>query len=213
MLNLLYVIGRHPSLTAESLIAELDRGLADVAHRRAVVEDDVTGQAVADGMREAGYMAVPLMVMVLDGEPPAPPDGVVRVIEEDVMAGLARRVMDDDEWVPEHDRDHVVAGQSFVRSTVPGTRSYAGMLDGEDVCHTVLFQRDGTAQPENVVTMTAARGRGIAAATVARATLDALADGADLVFLVCDAATGPYALYAGLGYRAVGRFWTFTRPG
>lgn len=46
---------------------------------------------------------------------------------------------------------------------------------------------------------------------VALASREALAAGCDLVFVVCSLATGPVALYSGLGFRVAGRFWTFNR--
>src|SRR6476646_3343726 len=69
-LNQLSVERPHPGLLPAHVIAELDRGLADARHRRAIVTDDATGRSIADGMRRAGYSATPLMVMLLDGEPP-----------------------------------------------------------------------------------------------------------------------------------------------
>ena len=212
-LNQLYVIGAHPELTAEQLTAELDRGLADVGHRRVVVEDDATGRALSEPMRDAGYSVVPLMVLLLAESPPAPDPALVHEVDNETMSAVQARLLDDEDEVPPADRPVIVAGQAHVRATVPGTRSYAGVLDGEDVGQTNLYCHGGVGQPEHVITAPAARGRGIAAAMVARATLDAVDAGCDLVFMVCDAATGPFQLYAGLGYRAAGRFWTFTRPG
>ena len=76
-----------------------------------------------------------------------------------------------------------------------------------------LYGDGRTAQPEDVHTLPEHRGHGLSSATVSFAAREARAAGADLVFLVCDAAHGPYPLYAGLGFRAVGRYWAFTRPG
>ncbi len=66
--------------------------------------------------------------------------------------------------------------------------------------------------PELVNTLAEHRGHGLAAATVSLAAREALAAGCDMVFIVCAAADGPVALYARLGFRAAGRFWSFTRP-
>ena len=212
-LNQLYVIGAHPGLTADALVAELDRGLADAGHRRVIVEDDATGRALSEPMRAAGFGVVPLMVLLLAETPPPPPPGVVHEVDYAAMRVLQARLVDEDPDIPAADRPVVAAGQAHVRESLPGTRCYAGMLDGEDVCQTILYSDGATGQPEHVVTLSAARGHGIAAATVAQATRDAVAGGCDLVFMVCDAATGPFPLYTGLGYRAAGRFWAFTRPG
>lgn len=166
-LNQLYVEGRRPELTAAALLAELDRGLADVRHRRAVKMDDLTGQALADGMRAAGYDAVPLMVMVLDREPPEPPPGTAREIGEQEMLPLERRLVERGE-IPEHDREVVVAGHAHVRATAPDPRTFAGVSDGVDACMTTLFCRDGVGQPEDVETDPAHRGRGLAGGLAGR---------------------------------------------
>lgn len=210
-MNQLYVEGRRPGLTPADLAAELDRGLADARHRRAVVTDDATGIALADGMRAAGYRATPLMVMLLDAEPPAPPRGMAHEIDEAAMRALEQRLVLDSTQIPEHDRPVVLEGHAHIRATVPGTRAFAGVRDGRDVCQTTLFAHDGVGQPEDVETATAHRGHGIAAATVSLAAREALAAGCDLVFILCSAESGPFALYAGLGFRAAGRFWTFNR--
>ncbi|MCW2989872.1 MAG: family N-acetyltransferase [Solirubrobacterales bacterium] len=210
-MNQLYVEGRRPELTAAALTAELDRGLADARHRRAVVTDDATGRRLAADMRKAGYGVGVVGVLLLDREPPEPAPGLVREIDEPAMRALETRLVAENPDIPALDRTVVVDGHAHMRSAVPGTRTFAGLRDGEDVCQTTLYARDGVGQPEDVETLTAHRGRGIAAATVSHATREALASGCDLVFILCHLDEGPVALYAGLGYRAAGRFWTFTR--
>jgi GNAT superfamily N-acetyltransferase len=164
-------------------------------------------------MRAAGYLAAPTMVMLLEDPPQAPPPDAVRQVGADEMRALQERLTADDGEIPDRDRPGVLDGMAHLFASVPGTRCYHGLLDGEHVCEVVLYQDGRTGQPEQVQTLSAARGRGIAGAAVARATLDAVEAGCDLVFLVCNAATGPYPLYAELGYRAAGRYWAFTRPG
>lgn len=210
-MNQLYVEGRRPDLTAEALAAELDRGLADARHRRAIVTDDATGMALAEGMRAAGYRVTPLMVMLLDAEPPAPPPGMAHEIDERAMQALEERLVVESTHIPEHDRPVVLAGHAHIRATVPGTRVFAGVRKGRDVCQTTLFAHDGIGQPEDVETAASHRGHGIAAATVCLAAREALAAGCETVFILCSAESGPFGLYAGLGFRAAGRFWTFNR--
>jgi len=219
-MNQLYVEGRRPDLTADALVAELDRGLSDARHRRAVVTDDATGRTVAEGMRAAGYGVGPLAVMLLDREPgpmasghgcPQPPRRVAREIDEQAMRALETRIVESDPQVPEQDRPVIIEGHAHMRVTIPGTRCFAGVDEGVDVCRTFLYTDGSTGQPDDVETLAAHRGKGIAAATVSLAAREALAAGCDLVFIVCNAATGPVGLYADLGFRASGRFWTFNR--
>jgi hypothetical protein len=162
-------------------------------------------------MRRAGYNAVPLMVMLLDREAPEPAPGLAHEIDEPAMRALEERLVAANTDIPEADRPVVVEGHAHIRAAVPGTRMFAGRAGGEDVCQTTLFCHDGVGQPEDVETLAAHRGRGLAGATVALATREAVAAGADLVFILCSADTGPFPLYAAIGYRAAGRAWTFTR--
>lgn len=150
--------------------------------------------------------------MALAGDPPAPTEGLAREADEEELAALDARVVEADAELPEEHRAAVLAGQAHLRAANPGTRRFVGLHDGEPVATTTLFTEGGTAQPEDVSTLPAHRGHGIAGATVALAAREARATGCDLVFLVCDAAGGPVALYASLGFVPVGRSWTFTRP-
>jgi GNAT superfamily N-acetyltransferase len=210
-MNQLYVEGPQPDLTAETLCAELDRGLADAHHRRAIVTDDATGRRIADGMRAAGYGAGPLAVMLLDREPPVVPESLAREIDEPAMRALEERIVAHDDEIPPHDKQIVIEGHAHMRATIPGTRMFAGVDGGEDVCRTFLYTDGRTGQPEDVETLPAHRGKGLAAATVSLAAREALAAGCDLVFILANAANGPVALYSELGFRVSGRFWTFNR--
>jgi GNAT superfamily N-acetyltransferase len=213
MLNQLHVVGPQPELTADALIAELDRGLADVGHRRAQLDDDATGRRLAEDMRKAGYNVAGVLVMELDGEPPAVPEGVVRVAEEPAMRALDRLLHEQDPDFPAADLDVVVEAHAHLRAAVPGTRAFVAAADGTDASCTTLYCDGVTGQPEDVNTLAAFRGRGLAAATVSAAARAALDEGCEFVFLVVDAETGPVPLYASLGFRPIGRYWAFTRPG
>jgi GNAT superfamily N-acetyltransferase len=114
--------------------------------------------------------------------------------------------------MPEHDRPVVVAGHAHIRTALEGTRRFLGSHDGTDASQTTLYTDGRTGQPESVGTLLAHQGHGLASATVGFAAREALGAGCDLVFIVSLADTGPVALYAGVGFRAAGRFWTFTRP-
>lgn len=213
VLNELWVSGRRPQLTATELLAELDRGLADSPHRRATVEDDATGRRLADELAgDERWRAMALLVMVLDREPPEPAAGVAREVGEEAFAPLSARIVGADRQLPAADRPAVIAGDAHIRTAVPGTRRFVGARDGVDACVTTLYTDGSTGQPEDVGTLAAHRGHGLAAATVSLAAREALAAGCELVFIVCDARSGPVGLYAGLGFRALGRYWTFTRP-
>jgi GNAT superfamily N-acetyltransferase len=211
-MNQLHVIGRHPTLTAPALMAELDAELADARHRRAVLDDDATGRRLAEDFRSAGWLVSPLLVMLLDREPPEPPPGVACEVGEDAMLALDEQIVADDPELPELDRPVVLAGHVHMRKAVPRTRLFVGARDGTPASQATLFTDGRTGQPETVGTLSRHEGHGLASAVVSLAAREALAAGCDLVFILCRADTGPVPLYAGLGFRAAGRYWAFTRP-
>jgi GNAT superfamily N-acetyltransferase len=214
VLNELHVIGPHPELTGEQLLAELDRELGDVPgrHRRAVVEDDLTGQRLAGDLRGArGWNVGPVGVMVLLGNLPEPAPDVAREASEEDFRALDVAITAAGDTPPD-DHEVVVAGHARLREAT-GARRFIGRRDGVDACRTTLFTDGTTGQPEAVETLPDHRGHGLAAATVTQAGRAALDSGCDFVFLVCDLNDGPVQLYASLGFVVIGRYWTFTRPG
>ena len=86
-----------------------------------------------------------------------------------------------------------------------------GPATGTPAAHASLLCGDGVAQLEDVATLSAARGGGLARAVCSMA-LDA-AEGAELTFLVADAEDWPRELYAKLGFDPVGTSWAITRVG
>jgi GNAT superfamily N-acetyltransferase len=212
VLNELHVVGPRPELTGEQLRAELDRELAGGAHRRAVVEDDLTGQRLFEDFHgRDGWRANAVVVMALLGDLPEPVPGVAReVAEEEFRAADAALTAQAGE-IPPHDRPVVLAGHRRLREAT-GARMFLGADNGTDACRTTLFTDGQTGQAEAVETLPAHRGRGLAAATVALAARSAREAGCDFVFIVSDALEGPLPLYASLGFVVIGRYWTFTRP-
>ena len=74
-----------------------------------------------------------------------------------------------------------------------------------------LYSDGRTAQVDEVGTLEAARGRGLASAVVLAAVAAAQASDHDLVFLVTNAADWPQDLYRRLGFEAVGDVYEFLK--
>lgn len=213
VLNQLHVIGPQPRLTADLLLAELDRGLADAPHRRAMVLDEPTGRRLAEQLAgRPGWQIGSLLVMPLVTEPLEPPPGIVREVDDATLRRLDLQVNEQDRDLPPGVAAKLVAGRAALRGAVPGTRRFIGAREGADACTATLYSDGETAQVEAVNTLPGQRGHGLAAATVSHAAREALAGGHELVFILCDGTDGPVPLYAGLGFSPLGRYWTFTRP-
>jgi GNAT superfamily N-acetyltransferase len=214
ILNQLWVDGPHPELTAPDLIAELDRLYPHASHRRTFVTDDATGARHADGMRDAGLMPARYVTMVLDREPPEPPPGVAREVDDATLRATEVAILTADDGKQPSMAEAIAGARAALRASRPGTRCFAGARNGVDACHVTLYSDGATAQIEDVGTLVAHRGHGLAGATVALAAREALRAGHDLVWLLCDVDDGPIPLYERTGFRIAGPGgWSFTRPG
>jgi ribosomal protein S18 acetylase RimI-like enzyme len=103
----------------------------------------------------------------------------------------------------------LTAGRRRLHAAAPGTRYVVGAVDGTHAAHATLYAEGAIAQVEDVATLAAFRGRGLARAVVSLAC--DLAAGHPLVFLVADDDDWPKDLYARLGFDPVGLAWAFTR--
>jgi GNAT superfamily N-acetyltransferase len=215
MLNQLHVIGPQPSLTADALLAELDRGLADVGHRRAQVADDATGRRLAPEIAEReGWNVTPVMVMALDGEPPAPPPGVAREVDAATHRDAEAATIREEPYGRDEDVVRQLVGmRAALADAVPSARFFVGTADGVDAAVTTLYSDGATAQVEDVATLRDYRRRGLARAAVSLAIDAALEMGHRFVFIIADEDDWPKELYGRLGFDPIGRAWSFTRPG
>jgi GNAT superfamily N-acetyltransferase len=213
VLNQLWVVGPQPELDDRALRDELDRLFPHSTHRRAVCSDDATGARLAGGMRAVGFAVERLVVMPLAHEPAAPPPGVAREVDRETWRAVELACARDD---PSHGPglpEELLRGYEAFRRR-PGTRMFVGAHDGVDACVTTLYGDGAVAQPENVTTLRAHRGHGLASATVALAAREALAAGHELVFICAEEGSGAQRVYERLGFRPAGRCWAFTRrPG
>lgn len=210
VLNQLHVIAPQPELDADALVAELDRLYPALAHRRVTHADDATGARLADAMGDRGFRAEHDAVMLLGDPPPPPPAGVARQADEAAFAA-AELVLARDDPEQRSVADLLAAGRARMRAARPGTRRFVGRHEGVDACTVTMLSDGDVAQLEDVSTLAAHRGHGVAGATLALAIHEALRSGHELVFLVVDADEGPVALYERLGFAVAGHTWTFSR--
>ena len=92
-----------------------------------------------------------------------------------------------------------------------GARFFGVRVDGDVVAGAQLMVRDGVAQVEDVVTLTAHRGQGFARAAVLAAVREARRQDAALVYLGADDEDWPKHMYAKLGFDEAGRSYDFVK--
>lgn len=194
---------------AATLVAEADRALAGLAHRRAVL--------AYPPPVDLGWDAEELRFLVLDPSaptPPAPPSaGRVTAVTQEVMAELWRpswrRDLPD---VDDADIDDLVRREAFADA-------HARIVDlavlgegGVPVAGTQLRLDGATAAIEAVLTAPDHRGNGHATALVGDAIGRARAAGCDVVWLLARADDWPRRWYERLGFTDVGTRWEVVRP-
>jgi ribosomal protein S18 acetylase RimI-like enzyme len=200
-------------VSAPELAADADDvlGRAGLAHRVIWVQDLAEAERLAPGMAGLGYRIDRNLVMVHAREP----DRWTDERAEEIDLASARRFHElvslESEEIDEAADARMLAGFLDVLSDRIGARFFGARVDGEVVSGCALYHRGEVAQVEDVATLGAHRGRGLARATVLLAVRAAREAGADLVFLGADAEDWPRHLYRKLGFDVVGRSIDFVR--
>jgi len=197
---------------------ELDRvqRQAGFSHRRAAILDERLADRLWSDLLALGWEFASRYVVMAQRRPPDrladPRIEVLGVGETDWANG--RRAMIATEPFGHDDElgaQLVELDRRLARSME--VRHLAAVVDGEVASYAGLYLEDGVAQIEDVATLEEFRGRGLARAVVLQAVEEARRDGAELVFLVADAADWPQELYARLGFDPIGYEHVFGRSG
>ena len=198
---------------ADGLIAALDALYADLPHRRAFVERPDVGERLAPALRAAGWLVERDVFMVLrrDRDRAALP-GLAREVDEATIRAVEARTIAEEPYGEPAVIEQLLASRSRFGGA-GGARYFVAAGDGVDGCHATLYSDGVVAQIEDVGTLKAMRGRGLARAACSAALDAATEAGHELVFIVADDEDWPKDLYAKLGFDPVGRPWAFTRPG
>ena len=176
------------------------------------VLDEAVGRDMAGPLEALGYRASHGLLMVLGADPGRPSRNVTiaEVSREDLArtrtAGAIERGLDGVDV-----GDQLVSRDALVGAVV-NERCFAVRLDGAEVAaRCQLYSQGAVAQIENVYTAPAHRRRGFSRALVTRAAHEASAAGAELVFLVADAADWRAAFYRSAGFLDAGALPRFLR--
>jgi GNAT superfamily N-acetyltransferase len=192
-----------------SLVELAEEQLAGSAYLQIVVENQDSGPELEEQFRAAGWKTERELYMVLSAEPDRVPDmSVVVDAREDETLEIMRR------WFGEHEsRPGALA--ALVEYSRREARACADRLlgvrssDDQLVAITKLRGDGSTAQVEDVYTVPEARARGYARALVSHAAELGRDGGHDLIFITADDEDWPKQLYAGVGFRPLGRVWQF----
>lgn len=200
---------------AGELAAEADRvlGEAGLIHREIRIDDDAHGRSVAADLALAGYGGDRLSVMAL--RRPADRPAATDATEEVDLATLRPAleiVLRREPWATTEEIVRVLADFRGELQRHVGARFFCAKVDDEIASMCDLYIRGSIAQIEDVNTLEEFRGRGLARAVVSRAAEEALAGGAELVFLHALDDDWPKELYAKLGFDPIGYVWSFVRP-
>lgn len=198
-------------LSAEVLIAEADRLLADLPIRHVLVTDAQAAARLRAGFLEAGYREEVLVTMLLR----RPPDREPRAAHLVELGAM--------ELAPTIDA-HVRAGPldgnvgrevSRLREEMGrhGVRFLAVLVEGEPAGWCELRRNEAGGQVEDVVVLEPFRGRGLARALVGGAIARLREDGCGPIFVVADDTDTVKDLYRRLGFDDVRRTWGFLWSG
>ncbi len=196
---------------AEAIHSALGHG-----HRKLLVEDAELAATLRPELEALGWEAAENVLMVLRRPPDRRADtSPVREVSPDELRPAQRRGMETEPWASGDDDavEQVLAAQYLEGAF--HVRRLAALVDGEIASYCDLYEDGPIAQVEALMTLEAYRGRGLARAVMSKAVDEALAGGAELVFLVALAEDWPKELWAKLGFDVVGSVWWFqiTRDG
>ncbi len=200
-----------PRASAQQLEAEAERLLGSYGHRRLVVHDQELGARLAPDLTARGWNVDRLLVMVRTR--PAQ-----RMVADDLAAEATRE--QGAAALAAFRREQPFGWQDeAVRQLAEMDARFSSRLDarefvapaGSPTAACRLYSDGRTAQVDEVGTLEAARGRGLASAVVLAAVAAAQAGDHDLVFLVTNAGDWPQDLYRRLGFDDVGSVYEFLK--
>ena len=198
---------------AEELAADADDvlGRAGLEHRVLWVSDAAQGDRLAPGFAGLAYEVDRNVVMVHVREPDAWSDERAEQVDLESAKAMWRTAHLEEPEVIEPADATMLADFLDVLVEGAAARFYGVRVDGEVVAGAQLMVLGDVAQVEDVVTLTAHRGRGYARAVVLAAVRAAREDGADLIYLGADDEDWPKHMYAKLGFDEAGRSFDFVK--
>jgi ribosomal protein S18 acetylase RimI-like enzyme len=209
--NQLHVTG--PAGEVGDLVGILDEHYGHLAHRRVVVEDEGEGARLAEGFRARGWQADTTVYMALREPRDRDPDASLAVeVTAAQQRAIERETMAEGPFARDPAvREMLIDARAARQAVVDEVRFVAGVVDGRHVGSTTVYRVGDVVQVEDVATLEGFRRRGVARAMVSLAI--ELATGSRLTWIAADDNDWPKDLYFKLGFRPLGRIFSFTRVG
>jgi ribosomal protein S18 acetylase RimI-like enzyme len=207
--NYLLVEAIPDGTTAEELAGDAGR----LERRMIFVRDEAAADRLASDFARLGWRIDRHVIMVQRLLPSrSAPVELVREVGAEALRPARERLLASYPWATPELLEQLYAAKHLLSERVEA-RFFAVVVDGEAVAYCDLYLEPPRAQIEEVGTLEEHRGSGYASAVVLRAAEVARTAGAELVFLVADAADWPRHLYRRLGFEPVGRYVKFIAPG
>jgi predicted GNAT family acetyltransferase len=199
-------------LSAAALAAEAEppQREAGFPHRQLRVDREAEGTSLAPGFAALGWMVQRYCFMVHARAPDRPPEASAREVTREEMLPAQEEYLASEPMLagePEVQRE-IVAHGPRIEAAVQ-VRYFGAPAEGPVQSYAKLYSAGGVGQVEDVATLPAARGRGLARAAVLAAVEASRAEGNDLTFLVADDEHWPKELYGKLGFDRVGLIHKF----
>ena len=219
-----------PGLAVDEALALADEALAGFAHRTIVPLGEADGRRLATELgRLPGWKAERVLYMTwapdqlrrssFSGGMPGKgrtPDASARARETTLAEILPLRRQINRELLPPEVADPDRVAEELIEldrryAAVAGDRWFVAPAAGEPAAACKLLAGDGIRQVEDVATLEAQRGRGLAQAIVGAAIDAARAEAPELIYLTADAEDWPRQMYGKLGFRAIGQLSVLRR--
>ena len=201
---------RPAEVTARDVAEVADRLYEGYGHRQVEIYDFALGERVAPEFEELGWHRDGLVWMVHHGPAPEVPDAMRPEPATDEEARPFRLTWVEAPHTPESVAAHLPTDEEVGRLLGARNLVLRGQ-DGAPIAFTRYLMHGDEAEVQNVYVLPEHRGRGLGGQLTAATVAQALADGAERVFIVADAYGRPQHLYARLGFRPVLKQMDFVR--
>jgi ribosomal protein S18 acetylase RimI-like enzyme len=199
-------------LSAAALAAEAEpiQREAGFPHRQLRVDREEEGAALAPEFAALGWMVQRHCFMVHARPPDRPAAASAReVAREEMMPAQEEYLASEPMLAGQAEVQREIVAHAPLIEAAVGVRYFGAPAEGRVQAYAKLYAAGGVGQVEDVATLPAARGRGLARAAVLAAVEASQAAGHDLTFLVADDDDWPKELYAKLGFDRVGLIHKF----